>query len=156
MRLIFDMDGTLADFDGAGGVDRMNEKGFFAGLAIYENVAETLRALYEQGREIYILSACIETEYCKTEKMEWIGRNLPFIKKENVILMNVGQNKATEFIRATRTLINESDFLFDDYGKNLKDWYLAGGTSVKCGKLRKEERQFKQLIKFDNMGEVLA
>jgi 5'(3')-deoxyribonucleotidase len=156
MRLIFDMDGTLADFDGAGGIDKMNERGFFKNLDIYADVVKTLDTLNKAGYALYILSACIDTEYCKTEKLEWIENNLPFISKDNVILMNVGENKASEFVQATKTEITETDLLFDDYGKNLKDWYEAGGTSVKCGKVRKEERAFKQLIRFNSIETILT
>jgi len=112
--------------------------------------------LNKAGYTLYILSACIDTEYCKTEKLEWIENNLPFISKDNIILMNVGENKASEFVQATKTEITETDLLFDDYGKNLKDWYEAGGTPVKCGKVRKEERAFKQLIRFNNIESILT
>jgi 5'(3')-deoxyribonucleotidase len=155
MRLIFDMDGTLADFDGAGGVAQMENEGFFRGLAPFPNVVETLQTLTEIGYDIYILSACIDTEYCKREKLGWLAEYMPFIPKNNIILMNVGQNKATSFIRKTLSLITEDDILFDDYGKNLKDWYEAGGRPVKCGKVRKEERKFAQLIKFENITQVI-
>jgi 5'(3')-deoxyribonucleotidase len=156
MRLIFDMDGTLADFDGAGGTDKMTEKGFFQGLEVYDKVVETLSLLQRSGYELYILSACIGTEYCKQEKLEWIKEKLSFIDLRKVVLMNVGDNKAVEFMKATKTMIQETDLLFDDYGKNLKDWYEAGGTPVKCGKNRKTERAFQQLVKFENMEAILT
>jgi 5'(3')-deoxyribonucleotidase len=150
------MDGTLADFDGAGGVEKMNEKGFFENLLPYPKAIETLAAISEISTEIFILSACIPTEFCKTEKLTWLKKYLPFIKDENIVLIKVGQNKASEFIRATNTTIDEGDYLFDDYGKNLKDWYEAGGTPIKCGKAYKPERPYKQLIQFQNIRKVFA
>ena len=48
MRLIFDMDNTLADFDGAGGVECMEEKGFFREMNPYSNVVQTLKILEDR------------------------------------------------------------------------------------------------------------
>jgi 5'(3')-deoxyribonucleotidase len=154
-RFIFDMDNTLADFNAGGGLERMYDEGFFENLQPYPKGLELVKRFYEIGVEIFILSACIPTPHCKPEKMVWIEKNLPFIPKENVILIEVGKNKACEFIKHTGELITEDDLLFDDYHKNLQDWYEAGGTPVKCGK-QKKKRKFKQLIKFSNIDEVLA
>lgn len=155
-RFVFDLDGTLANFDASGGFEKMHNQGFFQSLVPYPNGLELVQALYETGSEIFVLTACIATPYCKPEKMAWIEQHLPFVKKENIILIEVGGNKAAEFIRATESLIEENDFLFDDYGKNLKDWYEAGGTPIKCGKTYKKEREYKQLIKFKNINKIFA
>ena len=153
--MVFDLDNTLADFSGAGGIEKMYERGFFAGLKPYPNAIETLELLNETA-ELFILSACIDSGFCRDEKLEWIERYLPFIKKENIILIDIGLSKAIAFTRTTKKLIDEDCILFDDYGRNLEQWHDMGGTAIKCGKMFKRERPFKQLIKFENIHEVLA
>ena len=155
-RFIFDMDNTLADFNGGGGLEKMYEKGFFKNLLPYPKAVRLLTAISKTNIEIFILSACIDSPHCKPEKMQWIKQYFPFIKEDNIILMEVGKNKAIEFIKATETIIEVDDLLFDDYHKNLEDWYEAGGTPIKCGKRRKKHRPYKQLIKFSNLHEILA
>lgn len=152
MRLFFDMDNTLADFDGNGGLDRMHEKGFFRNLKPYANVVDTMKALYTANLPIFILSACIDTEYCRTEKIEWLAEYLPFIPKENIILVNVGESKA----KAIGGTLTTTDVLFDDYKVNLNTWVESGGTAVKCGKVYKKDRNYKQVIEFVGIADILA
>lgn len=155
MRLIFDIDGTLADFEGAGGVAKMGEKGFFAGLKPYPKTIATIKKLYKAGNKIFILSACIDSDYCESEKLEWINRYLPFLPKENILLVPYGTIKAKAFSKAYNTKITRNDILFDDYKVNLKEWLLAGGSVVKCGKSYKPQREYPQMIKFANIGEIV-
>lgn len=151
--LVFDMDNTLFDFNGSGGLERMNEKGFFAGLKPYKKAVETVSAFVRQGEKVYILSACIESPYCKAEKMESLRIHFPFIKSENVCLIPIGENKARAFCSFVGIeTLNRDIILFDDYKKNLIDWMKAGGTSVKCGKQYKQERAYHfQFIKFERL-----
>lgn len=156
MRLIFDMDNTLADFDGNGGINAMYDERFFADLVPYANVVETLKALKVAGLEMFIVSACIDSPYCETEKMEWVEKYLPFFKKENVLLVPYGTNKAKAFAEFTGKEISRTDVLFDDYKVNLKAWAEIGGTAVKCGKVYKANREYKQVIEFAGIAEALA
>jgi len=156
MRLIFDMDGTLADFEGAGGLAKMEQQGFFKNLKPYPKTIATLKRLYKAGNQVYILSACIGTDYCESEKMEWIDRYLPFLPKENILLVPYGTVKAKAFAKAYKTKITRNDVLFDDYKVNLKEWLQAGGSVVKCGKSYKPNREYPQMVKFANIGEIVA
>jgi len=154
MKLVFDIDGTLADFDGAGGVERMQEKGFFKNLKPYPRVVSTIKRL-SRNNDVYILSACIDSEYCEKEKMEWIDKYMPFIPKQNILLIEYGSVKAKEFEKAYNKRIDKNDVLFDDYKVNLIEWIRAGGSAVKCGKSFKPNRQYPQLVKFANIGELV-
>lgn len=155
MRLIFDMDGTLADFEGAGGLSKMSEQGFFRNLKPYPKTISTIKRLYKSGSQIFILSACIGTDYCEQEKLEWIQEYLPFLPKENILLVPYGTVKAKAFQEQYRIKITKNDVLFDDYKVNLKEWIQAGGTSVKCGKSYKPNREYPQMVRFANIGEII-
>ena len=128
-KFYYDMDNTLALFSIKGEetetLEKMYEKGFFRNLPIMENSMETLSALMFDGHEVFILSACIDSPYCKQEKIEWIEHYLPFIPKENIILVPIGTNKAEHIGNV------ENSFLIDDYKKNLVEWEKAGGIPVK-------------------------
>jgi 5'(3')-deoxyribonucleotidase len=156
MKLIFDMDNTLADFDGSGGIDFMENEGFFRNLDPYENVVSTMEILFAGRFDIYILSACIDTPYCMQEKKQWLAKYLPFISDQKIILIPYGTNKAEAFQRLTGNEITDKDILFDDYKVNLLAWIEAGGTAVKCGKVYKKDRKYRQVIEFTGIADVLA
>jgi 5'(3')-deoxyribonucleotidase len=156
MRLIFDMDNTLADFDGSGGVECMEEEGFFRNLDPYDNVVDTMEILFAGRFDIYILSACIDTPHCVREKKEWLAKYLPFISDQKIILIPYGTNKAQAFQTLTGKPIMQTDVLFDDYKVNLLAWIEAGGTAIKCGKIYKKDRKYRQVIQFTGVDDILA
>lgn len=156
MRLIFDMDNTLADFDGSGGIDKMEECGFFRNLQPYANATQVIEGLVKAGFQVYILSACIDTPYCTQEKKQWLTEHLPMIANSNIILVPYGTNKAKAFMELTGKELGRTDVLFDDYKVNLLAWIEAGGTAVKCGKVYKKERNYPQVIQFLGIADVLA
>jgi len=130
-RIFFDMDNTLADFSITNEMDyaleHMMEPGYFAGLKLINPATNDIMALLQrQGFEVFILSACINTPYCKQEKKDWIKKHIPCIADDNVILVNIGESKADKI-----GIINNLDILVDDYGHNLKEWHEKGGKSVK-------------------------
>ncbi len=156
VNLIFDMDGTLADFNNGGGIDNMWKKGFFRNLKPYDNGIKTVKSLQDHGFDIFILSTCIRGKYCKQEKMEWIAEHLPFIPKENILLINTGEVKVDEWEKFAGRDVAEYDLLFDDYKENLLAWQEKGGTSVKCGQVFKPARTYRyQLIRFDGIAKIL-
>ena len=146
MKLFFDMDGTLADFNGGGGLEKMEQKGFFLNLAPYANARKFVRNM-SKFHEIYILSACIDTDYCMTEKILWLRKNFKFIPYENIILVPYGTNKADAIIKRFGKVTTDY-LLFDDYKVNLDQWRQQGGTPIKCGKTYKPSRLYRQNIKF--------
>ena len=56
--------------------------------------------------------------------MVWLKKYAPFIRPENIIIMRVGQNKA-DFMKT------EKGILFDDFGKNCKEWQDNGNFAIK-------------------------
>ena len=128
-KLYYDMDNCLALFSIKGeeeqALEQMFEKGYFANLPLIEDSVETLASLAWEGYEVYILSACVNSPYCKNDKIAWLEKYFNFIPKENIILCEVGENKA-EIIGNV-----ENALLVDDYHKNLEQWEQAGGIAVK-------------------------
>ena len=131
--IFYDMDNTLALFSIKGSEDEaleeMFEKGFFRNLPVLENAVIALKALQMMGFDVRILSACVDSPYCKAEKIEWLEEHFPFVPKEKIHLMEVGQNKA-EIIQ-NQGLAVYGNYLVDDYSKNLHQWADYGGIPVK-------------------------
>ena len=142
-KIFYDMDNTIAIFSIKGregeALERMFEKGFFANLPIMQDVQETLAGLMYEGHEVFLLSACINSPYCKVDKMKWIEKYLPFIPEENIYLVPVGTNKAEAIGNV------ENAYLVDDYSKNLIEWEQAGGIPVK--KRFSNKSKWKNIVK---------
>lgn len=124
INLFVDMDGTIAKFYYKKNcLEKMYEQGYFANLPPYA-IASKLNAFADKETcvEVYILSACIKSDYCESEKVEWLLKNMPSIKPENIILCKVGENKVLK-AKASVSNFNESvNILLDDYTLNLLRW----------------------------------
>ena len=116
-----DMDGVLADFNKEpNAVERFaTEKGFFYKL---EPIADNVKALEYLSRyyTIYILSASPNAKADK-DKIKWLKKYAPFIKKENIILCRNGEKKV-DF------MVTDLGILLDDYGKNCREWCEKRGN----------------------------
>ena len=119
-----DMDGVLANFGAEpNALERFAvEKGFFKNL---QPIVENVQALEElsQNNTIYILSASPNKQADK-DKRAWIRQHLPFVKAYNVIICRNGENKA-DYMKTKKGI------LFDDYGKNCREWQAKGNISYK-------------------------
>ncbi len=111
-----DMDGVLADFNSEpNAVARFAvEKDFFLNLKPISVNVEFIRNLIARGESVHILSASPNAR-CDADKIKWLKKYLPEMKRRNIVIMRNGQNKH-DFIK-TKTGI-----LFDDYGKNCRQW----------------------------------
>lgn len=123
--IFIDMDGTLAKmFQKENYLEAMYEKGFFLNLKPYAWVKQ-LNKFCKDREDVYILSACIDNEYCEKEKMAWLKTYLPNIPLDHYIFTKVGENKAE---KVDELFEREKGYriLVDDYGKNLYDWQMQG------------------------------
>ena len=114
-----DMDGVLADFNAEPrAVERFEtEKGFFYNLKpIKENVA-SIKALIKSGASVRILSASPNAQ-ADADKMRWLTKYLPEIKKSNIIIIRNGQRKV-DYMKTKKGI------LMDDYKKNLMEWAVG-------------------------------
>ena len=127
MKLLIDLDGTLAEWN-PDGESKLLEKGYFRTLKPLQTVLtiKLLSGFYDT----YILSAVMENSlYAKQEKREWIREFLPEIQDDHILFSADGCSKK-DFIHKTFGEIKKTDVLMDDYSKNLKDW-AENGSCIK-------------------------
>lgn len=129
ITLYFDMDNVMCLFSVFGDEDiavkRMFHKGYFKELQCFPEVPAVIENLQRIGFRIKVLSSCIDSPYCKPEKKLWLNYHIPTLKDEDIILINVGENKA-DYIDNP-----ESSILIDDYYKNIQNFYEQGGIGIK-------------------------
>lgn len=125
INLFIDMDGTVAQFyHDKKCLEKMYEKGYFEKLPAYA-IAKEIDAFAKQDSciEIYILSACVNSEYCEEEKRKWLEKNMPNISPKNFIFTKVGESKLAKVINTLDLKFMERvNILLDDYTANLVDW----------------------------------
>ena len=93
LNIYCDMDGVLADFNAEiNAVERFKkEKGFFKRLKPFERNVRALRKLIlNKNVNVYILSASPNARADK-DKIKWLKKYMPFIKKENIIKSMITQ-----------------------------------------------------------------
>ena len=120
LRLFVDMDGTIAKFyHHKQCLEKMYEQNYFLDLQPYA-ITKTIKELAGKSTiEVFVLSACIKSPYCKQEKIAWLDKHLPEIDSEHRILVDVGENKADYIPHTDEPCVN---ILLDDYSKNLEQW----------------------------------
>lgn len=145
IRIFVDMDGTLARFhDENLYLERMFEKGFFAGLKPFDNAVEAIKHIIDNhpNVDVYVLSAAITTPYCLAEKNAWLDKYLPNIDKEHRIFVENLSTAKSLCVPGSymykddngkyHNKIFKNDILIDDYNKNLDEWEKDGGTAIKA------------------------
>lgn len=110
-----DMDGVIADFNGE--VDALKryaiEKGFFKNLKPIEKNLKVLKLLNKIGN-LYIISISPNAR-ADRDKMKWLKKYAPFIKKDNIIILRAGLKKV-DYMKS------DNGILFDDYANNIIEW----------------------------------
>ena len=132
VRLYVDMDETVAKFyEKAKCMELFREPGFFRALTPYQNMVDALEFIAmnpELDVAVTVLSA-VETVEGQKDKIAWLAEHFKIPMSAH--FCPVGVSKA-EFIAEKRDMpITKSDFLLDDYSKNLIDWEAHGGTGIK-------------------------
>lgn len=88
---------------------------------------DEIKTLIDNGEDVYILSAYLtDSQYAFDEKNEWLNRYLQ-IDNDHRIFVKYGDDKS----KYIENGITNTDYLIDDYTKNLNEWREAGGTPIK-------------------------
>ena len=127
-RLFVDMDGTLAVWNNVY-LEQLYEPGYFRNLPPLDRMIQKVTAFGHQGEaEVFILSAYLpDSPYALKEKQEWLDQYLPGVDAGHRLFLPCGENKG----HSVPGGIHFTDFLLDDYTKNLQEWTAAGGTGIK-------------------------
>ena len=129
IKMFLDLDGTLARFNVRNALERFDkEKGFFSKLLAYKDI-EIVNELAKTN-QLFVISAS-PNEQADIDKMIWLEKYLPNIKKENITICRLGENKAKVIENKYNITIDKSCFLLDDYTKNLIEWENVGGIGIK-------------------------
>lgn len=128
VKIFLDLDGTLARFNVRNALNRFKvEKGFFEKLLAYKGI-EYINNLANDN--MFIISAS-PNKQADIDKMTWINKYLPNIKKENIVLCRLGENKAKIINERLNIAIDRTCYLLDDYTHNLNEWETLGGVGIK-------------------------
>lgn len=110
-----DMDGVLADFFGVKWENFATKPNFFYNLKpIQKNVDALIKLIENKNVSVRILSAS-PNKNCDQDKLRWLKKYIPQLKRKNIIIMRVGENKA-DYMKT------KNGILFDDYNKNIDEW----------------------------------
>lgn len=133
-----DMDGVLANFDKEiNAVERFaKEEGFFKKLKPISSNVAFINDLISNGFNVCVLSAS-PNKSADNDKIEWLKRYIPNLKK--YIIIRNGENKA-DFVKT-----NGVNVLFDDWGKNCRDFEDKGFKAYQVKKYKTIRKLFKDL-----------
>ena len=124
INLFVDMDGTIAKFYYKKNcLEKMYEQGYFENLPLYA-MAKAIDNFASKDTcvDVYILSACIKSDYCEQEKVAWLLKNMPNINPQNFIFTQVGESKVLKAKSKVENFGESINILLDDYTLNLKLW----------------------------------
>lgn len=128
MRIFIDMDGTLAEWKNIESNKELYQEGYYYSLKPNINILKETKKLIEDGKSIFILSSFLtDSEFALKEKNLWLDKYLPELPREKRIFVPYGDSK----YKYLPSKITPSDYLIDDYTKNLLDWQQAGGIGIK-------------------------
>ena len=147
-RICVDMDGTIAEWrnidlkldeqeeaDPATVASKLFEiltqRGYYESLRPIHKVLHAVDELTKNPDvEVFIITCYLpntEKSSPYQEKNSWLDDLLPQIDKAHRIFVPNGEDK-TRYVPGG---VKSTDFLLDDYTKNLNDWEAAGGVGIK-------------------------
>ena len=129
ITILFDADNTLYHYSTYKRVEEskreMYYKGFYHNLPVYPEAPVVVENLQRFGLTVGILSATIDSPFCRPEKLASFAYHFPTISPDNIFLCEQGIDKSTVVGDVRHTI------LVDDYHGNINQWYQAGGVAIK-------------------------
>lgn len=159
LKIYFDMDGVLANFDKA--VNEMRHldevpwihiPNFFRNLEPIGQPNITIAELQNRGYEVYILTKVEirDTPARAEDKKAWLQKYIPNMSLANTIIVP-GHLSKLDYIRSNI----EDSVLIDDYKGNLIEWQQKGGIAVKFGNKVKVRPYFQITNDIHNIVKLL-
>lgn len=149
-----DMDGVLADFNAEpNAVKRfIGEPRFFYNLQpIIENV-DAIKQLIKKGESVKILTTSPHFR-ADDDKIKWLSQHLPEVNRADILIARPHQPKIT--LIPTRKRKNA--VLFDDYGKNIREWVENGGKyAIKILGERLQEENIEKVYQVKSLREWVS
>ena len=98
------------------------------------HIADMIHRHCEQTEdEMYILTSLSAKNMIFNEhfhdKILWLNKFMPYIDINHILISVTNKRDTVEYI--TNHDITRHDILIDDYNKNLQEWTVCNGTSVK-------------------------
>ncbi len=123
IRFYFDMDGVLAKWRNVS-IEETYQKGYFAKLTPEFCIVDAVRAIYDMGYDVSILSAVYQDGHSVNDKISWLKENglggIPGI------FVPYGEKKA-DYLKKSPGSIS---VLVDDFSKNLREWVDTGDNFI--------------------------
>jgi len=155
-RLFIDMDGTLAVFTPVDRLETLYQPGYFYDLKPITNVVQGVKEFIRSNPEVdvYILSSVLsDSSYAVSEKNQWLDKYLPEIPETRRFFPPCGIPKRD----AMPNGITGTDFLMDDFTKNLSEWQPPGvGIKLLNGINHTKGTWISSCITYEKPPEIIA
>lgn len=137
-NLYVDFEGTLAMYDPNKIVclENIFKKGFFAKLEPNYNIIDSVKYLYYQDINVFIICS-VFNDSSKEEIKQWLNRYISEIPESNIIFCNYWMQK-TDIINT-----NNTSFLIDDSTDSLLDWQNKGVGIKAINRINDVDREWK-------------
>lgn len=128
-RLFVDMDGVEAKFNNTiESLEVLHEKGYYSSLLPQQKVVDAINNFNDKyPGQVYILSAALDSPFAVQEKIDWLKEFNPGIEDDHILLCPYGMEKS-DFVPGG---IKNTDYLLDDFTKNIQSWNDKGGKGIK-------------------------
>ena len=122
IKVYFDIDGTIAEFDKTASIEKVASPGYFRSVVAMKKVIEMINLLSQRDDvEVYTSSSVFQDDHSIADKTYWLSKWVKDIPPERQIYCPYGSPKSS-IIQNKK----DSDILIDDFTDNLLEWHGVG------------------------------